>query len=119
MKRNCASSWLFTKIIPRCSTEHKKQKFSVKSEFSSGVNKIYLRDFRLSLRCDEIYNLLGCYAADIGSYLPAFRDNLSVPISKGLPLENGTYRLSRNVGNYQSMLRNIPEEPRSDMCLLL
>jgi hypothetical protein len=31
--------------------------------------------------------------------------------------EDGSDRLSRNVGNYQSTLRNIPEERRSDMNL--
>ena len=30
----------------------------------------------------EIFALLGCYAAQIGRYLPAFWDNLSVPTSK-------------------------------------
>jgi hypothetical protein len=29
-----------------------------------------------------------------------------------LTLEGGTDRLSRNVGNYQSTLRNVPEERR-------
>jgi hypothetical protein len=32
-----------------------------------------------------------------------------------LILEDGTDRLSRNVGNYQFMLRNIPEDPRSHL----
>ena len=30
---------------------------------------------------NEILALLGCYTALIGSYLPMFRDNLSVPSS--------------------------------------
>jgi len=54
----------------------------------------------------------------MGSYLPVFQENKSGPISKGLPLENGTDKLSRNVGNFQSMMRNIPEERISDMCPL-
>ena len=54
-----------------------------------------------------------------GSYLPVFRINLSCPISKGLPLESGIDDLSRNVGNYQPTLRDVPEEQRSDMCPLL
>jgi hypothetical protein len=35
-------------------------------------------------RCgaNEILAVLGCYAALVGSYLPTFRDNLSVPSSK-------------------------------------
>jgi hypothetical protein len=32
----------------------------------------------------EIVDLLRCYAEYIGSYLPTFRDNLSVPSSKVL-----------------------------------
>ena len=32
-----------------------------------------------------------------------------------LTVEDGTYRLSRNVGNYQSTLRNIPEGRRSHL----
>jgi hypothetical protein len=53
--------------------------------------------------------LLGYYEAWIGSYVPTFRDKLSVPFSrikqskKGFFLdclapENGEYGLSRNVG---------------------
>jgi hypothetical protein len=41
------------------------------------------------------------YAAQIGSWLPTFRNSLS--------LEGGTDRLSRNVFNYQSTPRNIRE----------
>jgi len=42
---------------------------------------------------------MGCYAASSGKSLPMFRDNLPVP-SSGLFLNNedGTDRLSRNVG---------------------
>jgi hypothetical protein len=58
----------------------------------------------------EIFALLGCYSALIGSYLPTFRNNPSVPFprakqSKGnffldcLTLEDGTDMLARNVGN--------------------
>jgi hypothetical protein len=35
--------------------------------------------------------------------------------SSPLTLEDGTDRLSRNVGNYESTLRNIPEERRSPL----
>ena len=44
--------------------------------------------------------LLGYYAASSGNLLPTFRDNLSVPSSevKNPKDENGTGRLSRNVG---------------------
>jgi secreted trypsin-like serine protease len=46
---------------------------------------------------DEIYGLLGYYAASCGNCLPKFRDNLSVPSSL-LTREDGTDTLSRNVG---------------------
>jgi len=39
------------------------------------------------------------------------------PVFKGKAvLEDGTDRLSRNVGNYQSTLRNIQEERRYNLC---
>ena len=56
--------------------------------------------------------LLGCYAASTGNLLPTFRDNLSVPSSRVknpimilrlLILEDGTNRLSRNVGKEMSL----------------
>jgi len=53
----------------------------------------------------EIFALLGCYAAFVGSWLIMFRDNLS---DKYLRVD-GT-ELSRNVGKCQSTLRRIPEE---------
>jgi len=48
--------------------------------------------------------ILGYYAARCGNSLPAFRDNLYFPHSRGtnpifLIAEDGTDRLSRNVGN--------------------
>jgi len=51
----------------------------------------------------EICALLGYYAAYYGMSLPAFRDMLWVPFSRVknpslLILEDGTYRLYRNVG---------------------
>jgi len=52
-------------------------------------------------------------------YLPTFLDALSVPSSGSSSwtawlLKNGPERLSRNVHNYQSMLRNIVKERRSE-----
>jgi len=53
---------------------------------------------------NEIFALLGCYTALVLSYGRFF---------DGLTLEDGADRLSRNVGtNYQSTLRNAPEQPR-------
>jgi len=47
----------------------------------------------------DVFTHLGCYTTLFGSYLPKFRDTLSVPSSKGqtMTLEDGTDRLSRNV----------------------
>jgi len=50
--------------------------------------------------------------------LPTHRDSLSGPTSRVkkskdcLTFEDGTYNVSRNVGNYQSTLSNTPEELR-------
>jgi hypothetical protein len=73
---------------------------------------------------DEICALLGHYSALSGSSVPPFRDNLSVPSSRVkksdfFNLEDGTDRLSRNAGNYQSTLRKIPEEQRPQSCIKL
>jgi hypothetical protein len=51
----------------------------------------------------EVCDRLRCYAACTGSYVPMFRAHLRVPTS-GVKqskkiLEEGTDRLSRNVGN--------------------
>jgi hypothetical protein len=64
---------------------------------------------------NEIFAVLGCHAAFIGSYLPTFRDNQSVLCWKVkfldfLVLEDWIDSLSRNVDNYQPMLRNTSEE---------
>jgi hypothetical protein len=77
----------------------RKAWLSVISGFRHGVN--------------EIFALLRCYAAFIGSLLPTFRDNLLVPSSrvKGMILEDGTYRLSQN-------LHYIPGEQRSHDCIV-
>jgi len=62
---------------------------------------------------DENCVLLGCYAASSGNSLPTFRDNLSVPSSgvknpirilRLLILEDGTNRMSQNVGKELSLL---------------
>jgi hypothetical protein len=55
-----------------------------------------------SRSANEICALLGFYAAQNGSLLPTFRDNLSVPSARVndqdcLNLGYGTDRLSRNV----------------------
>jgi hypothetical protein len=56
--------------------------------------------------CEEICGLLGNYTVSCGNYLPTFRDNVSVPSSRGqlsfplgnLTREDGTDTLCRNVG---------------------
>jgi len=47
---------------------------------------------------DENCYLLSHYAAYSGDLLLMFQDNLSVPHSRGKPLEGETDRLSQNVG---------------------
>ena len=58
---------------------------------------------------DNVKNcaLVGYYAASSGNHLPTFPDNLSGPNCKGqesLPLEYGTYKLSRNVSTELPLL---------------
>jgi hypothetical protein len=66
---------------------------------------------------DEICALLGYYSASSGSYVPSFRDHLSVPSSrfkKSWPLKMGPIGCPEtSVQNYHSTLSNIPEERRS------
>jgi hypothetical protein len=52
-------------VDTECSWWQREQKITLISVFRRGIN--------------EIFALLGCYAAQIGSYLPTFRDNPSVP----------------------------------------
>jgi hypothetical protein len=53
----------------------------------------------------------------VGTTLPTIWENLSVPSSvvkqSCLTIGGGTDSLSKNVGNYQSALLNIPEKQRS------
>jgi hypothetical protein len=61
---------------------------------------------------DEICAVLGCYAAYSGNSVPMFRDNLSVPSSRGKKIwPIGCPETS--VQSQHSALRNIPEERRS------
>jgi len=48
------------------------------------VRYAILRDFRLLLRCNEIFTLLGYYALHIGSVLLKLQDSLD--IGKQLPI---------------------------------
>jgi len=68
---------------------------------------------------NEIFFLLGCYAVLIGIYLSTFRDGLSVTSSRNTedgtdtPLKMGLICCPEtSVSNYQSTLRNIPEDRR-------
>jgi hypothetical protein len=76
----------------------------------------------------EICPLLGYYAALSGSYVPTFRDNLSVPSSRVKKFKKEAFFLNlltlnmgpivcpeTSVHNYHSTLRNIPEEGRSHL----
>jgi len=61
---------------------------------------------------NENCTLLGCHAASNGSFLPKFRDNLSVPscgfknlgVQEFFNPEDGTDSLSRNVGKKLALL---------------
>jgi hypothetical protein len=62
---------------------------------------------------DEICALLGYYAASSGNPLPTFRKNVSASssrVKKPCP--------ETSVKDYHSTLRNIPEEGRSDSCVI-
>jgi hypothetical protein len=82
-------------------------------------NDVYMISW---FRChvDDICALLGYYAALIGSSLPTFRDNLSVPSSrvKSLrPLKMVPIGCPEtSLQNYHTTLRNIPDERRSQWC---
>lgn len=65
---------------------------------------------------NKIFAHLECYTASIVSYRrfgTIYWANLYVWISGKKVLEDETRRLSRNVGNYQAALRNIPEKAKS------
>jgi hypothetical protein len=63
----------------------------------------------------EVFALLGCYAAQIGIYLPTFRDELSVPSSSVQQfLKMGPLCCPEtSVNNYQSAQRKMPGKRRS------
>jgi hypothetical protein len=76
---------------------------------------------RFRRHVDEIYFLLGYYAAPTGNSIPTFRDILWAPCSRNkkskkknfLILEDGTIGCAEtSVQNYRSTLRNAPEEHR-------
>jgi len=64
----------------------------------------------------EIFTLQGCYAAYIDCYLATFRDNLSVPPSSVKQFDLDCLKVGQtgcpetSANNWQSTLRNIPEE---------
>jgi hypothetical protein len=71
----------------------------------------------------EAFALLGYYVAYVGSWLPTFRESLSVPYSakqsknkNSWPLNMGpTSYTETSVNSYQPTLRNIPEERRPQL----
>jgi hypothetical protein len=112
---------------PHKQNESSQQPSSLGPILLSSELHLYLPcDLSLSgdLRSSGILRSVEC------SSVPTFRDNLSVPSSKVnkskkkpffldvLTLEDGTDRLSRNVGTeLHSTLRNIPNERRSHLSL--
>jgi hypothetical protein len=80
----------------------------------------YIRyNFMLPPRCD-IFPFVACDPAYIYSYLPTFRDNLSVPTSRVKQYKNTSWTVLPKIGpivypetsvnNYESTPINIPEE---------
>jgi hypothetical protein len=71
----------------------------------------------------KIFPLLGYYAATIGSYRRFGTTSRSHPHGsssrRSLTLVDGSDRLSRNGGNYQSTLRHITDERRSHNYIIL
>ena len=62
----------------------------------------------------KICALWGFYAAQSGSFLQTFRDNLSTPSWTVRPLKIGPIDFPEtSAGNFHSALRNIPEDRRS------
>jgi hypothetical protein len=83
------------------------------SYMSSLHSRSAISHFRLPLRCKRDLRSSGM-SRSADWYLPTLQDSLWYPCSRpNKPLQDGTDRLSRNVGKYQSTLRNIPEEQRS------
>ena len=78
-----------SKLFQKVAVSGKTKRRCVIAGFSRSVN--------------EICALLGFYAAQNGSLLPTFRDNISLPsasvkVQDYFNLGDGTDRLSRNVG---------------------
>jgi hypothetical protein len=66
---------------------------------------------------DENYAFLRYYTADSGSFLPTFRENISVPY---LWVEIGRIGCAEtSVRNSHYSLRNNPEDPSSQLLILL
>jgi hypothetical protein len=63
----------------------------------------HLARFQASAAVHEVLALLGCYSAYVSGGLPTFRNNLSVPSSKG----------KQSTKNYQRTLYSNPEERKS------
>jgi len=67
-----------------------------------------ISDFRREV--DEICALLGCDAASSGNFLPTFRDNLSVPVSRVNPWSwDRQVFFETSVRNFHCSLRNNSE----------
>lgn len=80
------------------------------------------RDFRLLLRCNEIFTLVGYYALHIGSVLLKLQDNLD--IGNQLPmydvLNPGRVNISicHCFSNFVILLKNLTKKPGIDAHLL-
>jgi hypothetical protein len=99
--------------LPSCRWK-KTNVFVMKKSYQHCTAVASLHDIRLSLWCkgDLCFSgMLHVHSVDWLDKLLIFWDKLSA--LDCLTLWDGTHGLSRNIGNYQCMLHNIPEEQRS------
>jgi len=77
---------------------------------------------------DDVFTLLGYYAAYVGNSLPMIQDNLLLPSSRVKKFEKSFDFLTLKMGllgcpkmsviNYNHTLHNIPKDCRSHICTL-
>jgi hypothetical protein len=98
----CSKTWFyFANVNSKLIIVSLRSTLFLICKFSFSANSAKKIVFFFEIHLHEFCVLLGYYAAWSGSCVPAFRDNLSAPLSRVLDfliLEDGTDRLSLNVG---------------------
>ena len=92
--------FLSTSVLKHMNTWNQESSLGTVTRWQTGQLRYYsLHDFRLLPQVDENCVLLGYYATSSGNSLPTFRDNLSLPSSRGKNptrklggLQRGLYR---------------------------